>query len=133
MLKQSVESAKKAAEALGVTKPLIVGITVLTSEAKTDNIAAIVLQRAQLAKRCGLDGVVASVEEAAAIRQEFGSGFIIVTPGIRPRGSSADDQKRTATAEEAINQGSNFLVVGRPIIKAANPSQAVKEILKEIK
>ena len=108
------------------------GITVLTSEAKQDSIGQLVLKRALLAKEAGLDGVVASSQEAALIREHLGDEFIIVTPGIRPAGTQAGDQKRVTTPSEAQAQGSDFLVIGRPIIKAENPSKAVKQILEEM-
>ncbi len=133
MLERSVEVATKTAEMNKVTRPLLVGITVLTSEAKTDNIRDIVLQRARLAKKSGLDGVVSSSHEAEMLRQEFGKDFIIVTPGIRLEGSDTQDQKRVATPTYAIEMGSSFLVVGRPIVKAENPKQAAEEILTELK
>jgi len=85
-----------------------------------------------LAKKAGLDGVVASSQEAAAIRKHCGNDFIIVTPGIRPAGSKAGDQKRVTTPSEAQAQGSDFLVVGRPIVQAEDPSQAAKQILEEM-
>ncbi|MCA9407459.1 MAG: orotidine-5'-phosphate decarboxylase [Candidatus Omnitrophica bacterium] len=132
MLKSSVEEATKQAQNIGVIKPLIVGITVLTSEAKTDNIHQTVVNRAVMAKQAGLDGVVASSQEAALIRKELGEDFIIVTPGIRPSGVSAGDQKRITTPKEAINNGSDFLVVGRPIVQEADPLKAAKKILAEI-
>lgn len=132
MLKQAVAAATKTAQAIGVARPLLVGITVLTSEAKTDSMYKLVLERALLAKEVGLDGVVASSQEAAIIRKNLGKDFIIVTPGIRPAGADAGDQKRITTPSEAIANGSNFLVVGRPIVKAQNPSEAAKLILKEI-
>lgn len=133
MCKEAVQAASKKAESLKIKKPFLVGITVLTSEAPNENTSAIVLERAMIAKQAGLDGVVASTQEAELIRQKFGNNFIIVTPGIRPSDSAAGDQKRIATPSEAIKKGSNFLVVGRPIVKAANPQQAVKSILEEIK
>ena len=108
------------------------GVTVLTSDAQTANIAPLVLERAKLARAAGLDGVVASPQEAALIRRELGKNFVIVTPGIRPEGSDAGDQKRIATPAQAIKSGSNYLVVGRPIVKSINPQQAAKEILKQI-
>ena len=132
MLKEAVSAAQKTAQDLNVQRPFLVGITVLTSDAKVDNIRDIVLQRAQLAKACGLDGVVASSQEANVIRQELGEDFIIVTPGIRPVGSSAGDQKRITTPSDAVIHGSHFLVVGRPIVKASNPLESAKQILKEI-
>ncbi|MCX5680855.1 MAG: orotidine 5'-phosphate decarboxylase, partial [Candidatus Omnitrophica bacterium] len=82
--------------------------------------------------KAGLDGVVASVEEAALLRKELGNDFIIVTPGIRPKDTNVGDQKRVATPGVAVKSGSNFLVVGRPIVKAENPLKAAQEILKEI-
>ena len=132
MLKKSVEAATKTAQAIKVTKPLIVGITVLTSDKKTDNIRHLVLERAKLAKACGLDGVVASSQETAILRKEFGKEFIVVTPGIRPEGADSGDQKRITTPKEAVKNGSDFLVVGRPIVKATNPLEAAKSILKDI-
>lgn len=132
MLRQAVAAATKTAQNIGVTKPLLVGITVLTSEEKRDNILQLVLEKARLAKESGLDGVVASCQEAVAIRDEFGDDFVIVTPGIRPEGSQAEDQRRAATPQEAVASGSDFLVVGRPIIKADNPSQVTKRILSII-
>ena len=132
MLRAAVEAGKKAAQKFKTVQPLIVGVTVLTSEEKRDNIRALVLERAKMAHEAGCDGVVASVEEAAFLREEFGKDFIIVTPGIRPAGAAAQDQKRIATPADAVKNGSNFLVVGRPILEAADPIKAAKEILEEI-
>ncbi len=132
MLQYSVKAAQTTARELKVTRPKILGITVLTSDVGMTNTREVVLQRAALAYDNGLDGVVASCQEAAYIRQKFGKDFIIVTPGIRPAGQDAQDQKRVATPSEAIQSGSNFLVVGRPIVKASNPLQAAKQVLKEM-
>ena len=131
-MEAGVDAATQKAKMLGITKPLGLGVTVLTSEEKKDNIAPLVLERALLAKQSGLDGVVASPWEAQMIRKELGKDFIIVTPGIRPPEGDKGDQKRVATASEAISQGSNFLVVGRPIVKAADVRKAAEEILKGI-
>jgi len=133
MLEAAAQAAKAEAKALGVIRPLIVGVTVLTSAAKEANLEKVVLERAQLAKASGLDGVVASVEEAALIRRELGPDFLIVTPGIRPADASLNDQKRVATPKAAIEQGSNFLVVGRPIIQAPSRRDAALKILEEMK
>lgn len=133
MLKSAVESARESSRKLGVQKPLLVGITVLTSDSKKDNIQDIVVSRARMAKEAGLDGVVSSSLEAKAIRRECGKGFVIVTPGIRLEGADAQDQKRVATPAYAIEQGSSYLVVGRPIIKAENPSETARIILEQIK
>jgi len=133
MLEAAVKAADEQSKALGVPRPLIVGVTVLTSTARDSNLEKTVLERAKLAQEAGLDGVVASVEEAAAIRRELGPDFLIVTPGIRPADTSKDDQKRVATPAMAMAQGSNFLVVGRPILQASSPRTAALKILEEIK
>ena len=132
MMKAAVEAGAKKADKLKLPKPLAVGVTVLTSEQNRDNIQALVLERALLAKEAGLDGVVASCHEAKMLRKEFGNDFVIVTPGIRPAGAAKQDQKRVATPKEAISSGSDYLVVGRPILKAKDPYYAAKAILKEI-
>ncbi len=133
MLKKAVESVTAQAEKIQAVKPALVGITVLTSDAQTDNIQAIILERARLAKTCGLDGVVASGQEASLIRREMGDNFIIVTPGIRPSGADVGDQKRVVTPSLAIKEGSNYLVVGRPVVKAMDPHVVAFEILNEMK
>ncbi len=132
MLAAAAAAAVHQSKELKILKPLGLGITVLTSEMKTDNIHQLVLERAHLAKKAGLDGVVASVAEAFLLRREFGQDFIIVTPGIRPEGESAQDQQRIATPAQAVQDGSDYLVVGRPIVKAKDPLSSAKKILKEI-
>ena len=132
MLEAASRAAKQEAQRLGVARPLIVGVTVLTSVAPDAGLENLVLERARLAKDSGLDGVVASVEEAAMIRRECGPDFLIVTPGIRPAEVSLNDQKRVATPQAAILQGSNFLVVGRPILQAASPREAALKILEDM-
>ena len=133
MLEAALQAAVTQAKILGVPRPLIVGVTVLTSAAKEANLENQVLERARLARQAGLDGVVASVEEAAGIRREMGPDFLIVTPGIRPADASLNDQKRVATPQAAILQGSNFLVVGRPIIQASSPREAALKIIEDMK
>jgi orotidine-5'-phosphate decarboxylase len=95
-----------------------------------------VVKLAQLAKKSGADGVVASVQEARAIRKACGRDFLIVTPGVRPKektaGAKSDDHARTATPSEAIRGGADFIVVGRPILAAADPRAAAQEIVDEI-
>ena len=132
MMQAAVESAAKTAKTIGVPKPLLVGVTVLTSIEKNDTIRSLVLERAALAKKAGLDGVVASCDEAKAIREKFGKDFVIVTPGIRPSGSEAQDQQRIATPKIAVESGSDYLVVGRPIVQVADPVKAAQVILEEI-
>jgi orotidine-5'-phosphate decarboxylase len=95
-----------------------------------------VVKLAKLAQQAGVDGVVASVQEAKAIRKACGREFLIVTPGVRPKGTNGagknDDQVRTATPREAIKAGADFIVVGRPILAAADPRVAAQEIVEEI-
>ncbi len=132
MLEKAASTVEKTAQKLSIRKPLGLGITVLTSEANGDNIQNLVVQRALLAKEAGLDGVVASAHEAALIRKELGEDFVIVTPGIRLKDADAGDQKRVATPSLAVLNGSNYLVVGRPIVKAEDPLAFAQKILKEI-
>ena len=91
-----------------------------------------VLRLAQLAKACGLDGVVCSAQEAAALRRQSGTKFCLVTPGIRPAGAADDDQTRTATPRSAIADGADYLVIGRPITRATDPLAALRAINDEI-
>lgn len=119
----------------------ILAVTVLTSlneESLADSGIAmpledLVLRRAELAARAGVDGVVASAREAAAIRARFGSSLLIVTPGVRPAGAALDDQKRVLTPAEAIAAGADYLVIGRPIVAAADPAAAARAIAGEIR
>lgn len=126
MLKAAVKAAKEEARRLRTKPPLLIGVTVLTSQSAPPQE---VLRLTQKALACGLDGVVCSVKEAALLRKNIKKKFLIVTPGIRPEGKSKDDQKRTATVKEALQAGSDFLVIGRPILKAKDPLKAVKELM----
>lgn len=118
----------------------LLGVTVLTSLDAADLAdqgiamppAELVLRRAIMAQEAGLDGVVASAQEASAIRAELGGEFLIVTPGIRPAGAEAGDQARTVAPRDAIAAGADYLVVGRPITAAADPRQAADRIIAEI-
>ena len=115
-------------------------MTVLTNLSSADLIEQcidhplpeLVLHRAKLAKEMGLDGVVASGHEAAEIRKIGGPGFLIVTPGVRPRGSAAQEQTRAVTPQAAIEAGADYLVVGRPITGASDPRAAADAIVGEI-
>ena len=120
--------------------PLLIGVTILTSmnqEALIElgiqcSIEEQVMRLAQLASDAGLDGVVCSAHEVKILRDNLGEEFKLVTPGIRPGGSNKDDQKRVMTPGQAINAGSDYLVIGRPITQAADPAQVLKEISEEI-
>ncbi|MBU0547607.1 MAG: orotidine-5'-phosphate decarboxylase [Candidatus Omnitrophica bacterium] len=127
-LRSAVKGAKERAEELHIDRPLIVGVTLLTSEKPEADALGIVLERAHWVKEAGLDGVVCSALEARKVREAFGNEFIIVTPGIRPKGYSANDQKRVTTAREAIDAGANYIVVGRPILDAKDPLKAIKDL-----
>lgn len=120
--------------------PKLIAVTLLTSLAEND-LAEIgvagpadeaVLRLARLAQRCGLDGVVCSAREAAALRAACGEAFCLVTPGIRPVDSTTDDQRRIATPAQAIADGASYLVIGRPIVRAADPRAALERINREI-
>jgi orotidine-5'-phosphate decarboxylase len=118
----------------------LLGVTVLTNLAPSDLIEQgidhplpeVALHRAALAKKAGFDGVIASGKEAEAIRRAAGPDFLIVTPGVRPAGSAAQDQARAVTPGEAIRAGADYLVVGRPITRAGDPRQAASAIVGEI-
>lgn len=137
MLQAAMEGAGEGARG---ERPKVLAVTVLTSldgdtlaELAIDvPPAELVVHWARLAHDCGLDGVVASAREAAAIRRVCGPGFLIVTPGIRPAWASADDQRRIVQPGRAIAGGSDILVIGRPITRAANPAAAADRVLEEI-
>ena len=130
--------AKELAGKFGAAKPIVVGVTVLTSlDEKTLGEVGIssgmddqVLRMAKLAESSGLDGVVCSPREIQMIRGAVGRGFKIVTPGIRLPGQSADDQQRTATAREAIASGADYIVVGRAVTNAPNPREALEALIR---
>ncbi len=120
--------------------PLLIAVTVLTSMQDSDlleqginrSAAEQVRHLAQLAEDSGMDGVVCSAQEAAMLRAERGADFLLVTPGIRPADSARDDQQRIATPAEAMAMGSNYLVIGRPISRADQPLQALRDINREL-
>lgn len=132
MLQAARRGASEEALKTGIKPPFIIGVTVLTSAQNQGRISALVLKRAHLARQARLDGVVCSVKEAGIVRKKMGKDFIIVTPGIRLPENEKQDQKRVATPAEAKRAGSNYLVIGRPILEAKNPLLIVKGILKEI-
>jgi orotidine-5'-phosphate decarboxylase len=134
-----LRAAAEAASAPG--SPKLLAITVLTSMdaaelaavGVADSPAAQVLRLARSARTAGIDGLVCSPEEVAAVRELMGPGALLVTPGIRPAGAAIGDQSRIATPAEAISRGASMLVVGRPITQAADPAKAAAEILEEIR
>ena len=140
---QMMQEAKKAVEeeSRGEKKPLLIGVTILTSHEEktlsqelgiTRSLEEEVLVLAQLAQKAGLDGVVCSPKETPLLRKELGDGFILVTPGICPRGNEAHDQRRSLAPREALRQGANYLVVGRPITASSDPRASASEILQSL-
>lgn len=129
MLRAAVEANGGASER---TRPILIGVTALTSDESSAASLEQVVDAAVLAKRCGLDGVVASAQEVQAIRLACGSSFVIVTPGIRPTAVPGDDQRRTATPGSAVRAGADYLVVGRPITQASDPLGVARAVLLEI-
>jgi orotidine-5'-phosphate decarboxylase len=131
---------RAAVEGRGSARLKLLGVTLLTSmdagEVKEMgfpcNVEELVLARAKKALEAGIDGVIASAHEAAQIRNATTGKLLVVAPGIRPKDSAADDQKRVATPGAAIRLGADYLVVGRPITKAPDPKQAVRAIVAEI-
>ncbi len=135
-----MKAAKEAIDEYGITKPLLIAVTVLTSFKEEEliglginnSIEEQVMHLASLARDAGLDGVVSSAHEVKKIKQICGTEFLTVTPGIRLTNSSMDDQSRVMTPQQAVTEGSDYLVVGRPISRALNPDRVVSEILNEI-
>ncbi|MGN0903030.1 MAG: orotidine-5'-phosphate decarboxylase, partial [Succinivibrio sp.] len=135
MMKAAVDALAKFEK-----KPLLIGVTVLTSMDKLQlNAVGVlseprtqVLELAKLVKENALDGVVCSGQEVSLIKQYIGVPFVCVTPGIRPEGSATGDQKRIVTPKMAVDAGSDYLVIGRPITQSADPVATLKEILKSI-
>ena len=119
--------------------PLLIAVTLLTSlsensiqEIGINNLSEQVLRLAKLSHECELDGVVCASSDTVIIKQEFGKEFITVTPGIRPDQSNLNDQSRVSTPSEAVKNGSDFLVIGRPITESDDPAGALKDIYKQI-
>jgi len=132
--------AKEALQTFGENKPLLIAVTVLTSMGEEDlrglgitlSPAEQVMRLAKLSKESGLDGVVCSAWEAEQLKHNLGKDFKLITPGIRPAGSANDDQKRIMTPEQALNVGVDYLVIGRPITKAADPHAVLQQINQSI-
>lgn len=141
MMKAAADAARETSIKLGIKKPLVLGVTILTSIDQqalereiglNKTVKEQVVHLAKLAKSAGLDGVVASAQEIKEIRASCGEDFIILTPGIRPAGEELNDQKRIMTPKQALEQGADFLVIGRPIRNAKDPVKAAKNILNEM-
>lgn len=134
-----MSACRETLDKLGGRKPLLIGVTVLTSMERED-LAGIgldiepqqqVLRLAGLAEQAGLDGLVCSAQEAVALKAAHPS-LQLVTPGIRPAGSAQDDQRRILTPRQALEAGSDYLVIGRPISQAADPAQALAAVVAEL-
>lgn len=134
------QTMRAAVQGRGTSKLKILAVTVLTSWDDKDlaeagyaaSVADLVLKRAVQAREIGVDGIVASAAEASGIRKKLGKEILIVTPGIRPAGFEAGDQKRIVTPKDAIKAGANYLVVGRPVTGADDPLKAAQSIVDEI-
>jgi orotidine-5'-phosphate decarboxylase len=141
MMCKTLDEVREVCERESLIQPKIIGVTVLTSSCnKTLQETGIefetekqVLNLAKLVAKCGLDGVVASPKEVGLIRENVGNKkFLIVTPGIRPTFATNDDQKRVMTPRESVLSGSDYLVIGRPILNALDKTKAITEIINEI-
>jgi orotidine-5'-phosphate decarboxylase len=140
MMRHTVYEVGNFCEKEGIERPKIIAVTVLTSSSGDalyevgieDNAPGQVLRLAGLAADSGLDGVVAAPLEASGIRVQSGQEFMIVTPGVRPKNASNDDQKRVMTPSDAVRAGADYLVIGRPITEAGNIRAATESILREI-
>ena len=139
MLEAARQAAQDAASAAGIARPLVLGVTVLTSLDDADlgamgvhtQVEDQVVRLAALAAQAGLDGVVCSAREIAALRLALGPDFILVTPGIRPASAETDDQKRVTTPADALRAGADYLVIGRPITGDPDPAAAADRIVAE--
>ena len=141
MMKAARASADDAAYEADIPRPILLGVTILTSIEETNfrlsfasarTLSEQVVYLAELAQEAGLSGVVASPLEIESIRKACGDDFVIVTPGIRPTWAESGDQQRITTPAEAIQRGADYIVVGRPIIEAEDPEEAVRMILEEM-
>jgi len=140
MMRQVAEECEKVAAKESLTKPIILAVTVLTSHdqaslndlAINENLSDLVVRLAKLTQKAGLDGVVASAQEITLIRNATQSPFVVLTPGLRPAQSDTQDQKRVMTPEEALKAGSDYLVIGRPILAHPNPAKAAAEIVASL-
>ncbi|MFO7980180.1 MAG: orotidine-5'-phosphate decarboxylase [Candidatus Aminicenantes bacterium] len=140
MMKRAVSEADELSAKTGNQKPLLLAVTVLTS-LKQDELKQIgirgktndqVVNLARLAKKAEMDGLVCSPKETMMIKKEIGGDFLVVNPGIRPLWASKDDQKRITTPRQAVQNGADFLVIGRPVTRAPDPEEAFFKICQEL-
>ena len=140
MLHRTMEEVKEYCSKKSLKRPLILGVSVLTSIDNNDfsslgikgKVEDQVVRLAKLAENSGLDGLVCSAKELKIVKREVGKNLILVTPGIRPAGGEINDQKRILTPAQAIKDGANFLVIGRPITSVDDPQEALNNISLEI-
>ena len=140
MLNRTMEEVKEYCSKKSLKKPLILGVSVLTSIDNSDlsslgisgEVEDQVIRLAKLAENAQLDGLVCSAKELKAVKKETGKNLVLVTPGIRPTGGEVNDQKRIVTPAQAINDGANYLVIGRPITGAKDPKKALHNISLEM-
>jgi orotidine-5'-phosphate decarboxylase len=140
MMAKAAEAARAESERRGTVKPILLGVTILTSLKSEDlgmigmaaDAAGQVRRLAGLARKAGMDGIVCSAQEIEIVRAEVGPEMLIVTPGIRPAGADVQDQKRVMTPALAVAKGSDYLVIGRPITQAPSPAAAFEAIVAEL-
>jgi orotidine-5'-phosphate decarboxylase len=142
MMRRAAEATAAEAERLGVKKPSLIAVTVLTSmdaDALTEtgvaapNVEEQVRRLARLAEASGLDGVVASPHEILPVREEVArEGFLVVTPGVSPTAAAYEDQKRVTSPAEAVRRGADFVVVGRAILNSQDPARAARAVVEEM-
>lgn len=141
MMKAAADAAREAALHLNAEPPILLAVTILTSMDETGlrrelkisrSLPRAVVHYAKLAQRAGLDGVVASPQEIKLLRRSIRGEWVVLTPGVRPAWAAQDDQKRVLSPGEAVRAGADFIVVGRPVLKAADRRDAVTKIVQEI-
>ncbi len=133
MMKAAQEGAREGAAESGRDKPLVIGVTVLTSIAREGGVQDLVLSRAGDAVKAGIDGIVCSAHELPVIKGEYGDNLVTVVPGIRLADQSGDDQARVATPRQAARDGADFLVIGRSVTRSNDPVSALKRIEEEVR
>ena len=140
MMEEAVKITNKTSLELDIKKPLLIGVTILTSLSQSDlfemglkdKLAYYVINYAELSKNSGLDGIVCSALETRNIKKELGSNFKIITPGIRMPNSSNEDQARVVTPKEAFRNGSDYIVMGRTLISSEEPNKIIEKIINDV-